>query len=63
MPNQPSTPLRTVRVAPEVWDAAKERATLNDETVSDVIRRALVEYVMLPPLSTAPGQKSTNSAK
>ncbi|MBN0040193.1 hypothetical protein JN535_08440 [Cellulosimicrobium cellulans] len=39
------TTLRNVRVADEVWEAAKERAAENDETVSEVIRRALVEYI------------------
>jgi len=39
------TTLRNVRVADEVWDAAKERAAENGETVSEVVRRALVEYI------------------
>jgi len=38
------TPLRAIRVAPEVWGPAQERAAENDETVSDVVRRALIEY-------------------
>lgn len=43
------TTLRNVRVADEVWLPAKEQAERNGETVSDVVRRALVEYVMTPP--------------
>ena len=39
------TTLRNVRVDADLWDAAKERAEENGETVSDVIRRALAEYV------------------
>lgn len=39
------TRLRNVRVPDEVWQAAKERAEENGETVSDVVRRALEEYV------------------
>lgn len=39
---------RVVRVSDEVWDAAKSRAEANGETVSDVIRRALVDYAQLP---------------
>jgi len=39
------TTLRNIRVADEVWLPAKERAQQNGETLSDVVRRALVEYV------------------
>lgn len=39
------TTLRNVRVPDEIWDAAKEQAEANGETVSDVVRRALVEYI------------------
>lgn len=44
MPKFPKV-IRNVRVEPRVWDAAKRAADLNDESVSDVIRRALNEYV------------------
>jgi hypothetical protein len=43
------TALRNVRIADKVWLPAKERAAENGETVSDVVRRALVEYVTPPP--------------
>ena len=36
---------RTVRIAPEVWDAARAVAAERGETVSDVIRACLIEYV------------------
>ena len=39
-----NTPLRALRIAPEVWESAQERAAENGETVSDVVRRALIEY-------------------
>lgn len=39
------TTLRNVRVPDEIWDAAKGQAGANGETVSDVVRRALVEYI------------------
>jgi hypothetical protein len=39
------TPLRNVRVADELWDAAKERAAENGETLTEVIVRALRRYV------------------
>ena len=47
MPNQPrpGNPARAVRVEDELWHAAQERAAERGETVSDVIRRALLRYV------------------
>jgi predicted HicB family RNase H-like nuclease len=45
VPNQPATPNRTVRVPDELWEAAKRRAADRDETVTDVIIRALTRYV------------------
>ncbi|NOV98192.1 hypothetical protein [Isoptericola halotolerans] len=42
-----------MRVSDEVWTAAREQAEKNGETVSDVVRRALVEYV-----TTSPPQES-----
>ena len=38
------TDRRTVRIAPELWERAGRVAVSNDETLSDVIRRALTEY-------------------
>lgn len=49
MARETHTPLRNVRVSDEVWQPARERAAENGETVSDVVRRALVEYVTTPP--------------
>lgn len=45
VPNQPKTPKRTIRVPDELWQAAKDAASDNAETVTDVILRALVRYV------------------
>lgn len=39
------TPIRTVRIEPELWDAAQEEAERRHETVSDAIRRSLRRYV------------------
>lgn len=36
--------LRSFRVADEIWEAAQEAAAARDESVSDVLRRALREY-------------------
>lgn len=44
MPDQPKTPLRAVRISQEVWAAAQAKAHERGETVSEVIRRALVRY-------------------
>ena len=44
MPNQPKTPIRSVRIPDEEWRAAQARATERGETVTDVIRRALRRY-------------------
>lgn len=44
-PRGPRTPIRTVRVDDELWAAALEAAARNGETVSEVVRRALVAYV------------------
>lgn len=47
MPNQPraDNPARSVRVPDDLWRAAKERAADRDETVTDVLVRALERYV------------------
>jgi ribosomal protein L14 len=39
-----STPIRTVRVPDDVWQAAQDRAAKKGETVSAVIVRALKRY-------------------
>jgi hypothetical protein len=44
MPNQPKTPIRSVRIPDEEWRAAQERAAERGETVTDLIRRALRRY-------------------
>lgn len=45
MPNQPKTKSRNVRVPDELWDEAKAKAGEKGETVSQVIIRALRNYV------------------
>lgn len=44
VPNQPATPIRTVRVPDEVWHEAQRIAADRGETVTDVIMRALRRY-------------------
>jgi predicted HicB family RNase H-like nuclease len=45
MPNRPGTKGRNVRVEDDLWALAQKRAEERGESVSDVIRRALVRYV------------------
>ena len=45
MPNQPKTRLRAVRIDDGLWQQARERAAERGESVSQVIRRALEQYV------------------
>lgn len=45
MPNAPKTPSRNVRIPDELWDAVKAKAESREETITDVILRALRRYV------------------
>ena len=45
MPNQPKTPVRSVRIPDDVWRAAQAKAAAEGETVTDVVLRALKRYV------------------
>lgn len=48
MPNQPKTPLRSVRVEEALWRAVQRKAAARGETVTDVIVRALRHYAGKP---------------
>jgi hypothetical protein len=39
------TPQKAIRVDPELWETAKQTTYRRDETISDVIRRSLQEYI------------------
>lgn len=43
------TPVRHIRIANPLWDAAKAKAEIEGRPVSDVIVEALRKYVTLPP--------------
>lgn len=45
VPNTPGTTRRTVRVADPLWQAAQKKAEQREESLSDVIRKALERYV------------------
>jgi hypothetical protein len=45
MPNQPKTPLRSIRVPDEEWLPAQKIAAERGETMTDIVRRALRQLV------------------
>jgi len=45
MPDPNHTPQRSIRVSAELWLAAQVKAAERDETVTDVLIRALKRYV------------------
>lgn len=45
VPNKPKTPIRGVRVPDSEWHPAQKKAKAEGETVTDVLRRALRDYV------------------
>lgn len=45
VPNQPRTPIRSVRIADELWEEAQAVARDRGESVSDEVRAALERYV------------------
>ena len=45
MPNAPKTPTRTIRVSSDLWTAVKDKAAIEERTVTDVIIEALKDYV------------------
>lgn len=44
MPNAPKTPIRTLRVAEEVWEPARQKAAREGRSLSEVIREFLIRY-------------------
>ncbi|WP_166790324.1 hypothetical protein [Cryobacterium sp. Hh11] len=48
MANQPKTPITGVRIPLDLKVAAQAKAASNGETLSDVVRRGLAEYVAEP---------------
>ena len=45
MPNQPKTPLKSVRIPHDLYAAAMAKAEAEGRNLSDVIREFLAEYV------------------
>lgn len=44
-PNRRGTPVRTVRIPDEMWEALRARADERGETVTDIVLRALRQYL------------------
>jgi hypothetical protein len=40
-----NTPMRGIRVSDKLWNDARKRAAKDETTVTEVIKRALMEYV------------------
>lgn len=45
MPNQPKTPLHSFRVDDELWQQVLDAARANWQTIADVLRSALRDYL------------------
>ena len=45
VPNKPKTPLKSFRIPQDLYAAAQTKAKEREESVSDVVRRALERYV------------------
>lgn len=50
VPTKRTTPQHTVAVDDALWQRVRRKAAANHETISDVIRRALVQYDRKHPL-------------
>ncbi|WP_175427993.1 hypothetical protein [Rhodococcus pyridinivorans] len=51
------TPIRTLRVDPELWDAAKAKAQAEGTTVSEVLIQALRQYTGQDKVHRFPGSR------
>lgn len=48
VPNQPKTPLKSFRIPEDLYRAAQAKAAERNESLSQVVRRALERYVKRP---------------
>ena len=56
VPNQPKTPMRSLRIADELWEAAKRAASERGETLTDAVRAGLERYVKAHERAKANGR-------
>jgi predicted transcriptional regulator len=45
VPNQPKTPMRGLRLDPDLWDAVQREAQERGVSASDVMREAIREHI------------------
>jgi hypothetical protein len=45
VPNQPKTPVRSFRIADEIYLPAQAKAKAEGESLADIVRDALIDYV------------------
>ena len=45
VPNQPKTPVRTFRLADDLWRKLKDAAKKEGVTVTDILRRLVEDYL------------------
>lgn len=45
VPNQPKTPLRSIRIPDDLWQSARDVAAARGDSLGDVIRQALTRYI------------------
>lgn len=53
MPNQPKTPLRSMRIDDDLWNAVRVKTRREGRSITSVIVRALTTYVAEGSGSTA----------
>lgn len=58
MPNQPKTPLHSFRVDDELWEQVLRAARANGQTIADVLRAALRDYLDRHPAIGQPAPRS-----
>ncbi len=56
MPNQPKTPVHSLRVDDDIWRAAQAKAEAEGRTVTGVIVAYLKRYVSTPPRTKSGGE-------
>ncbi|HTR94666.1 MAG TPA: hypothetical protein VMI73_23285 [Trebonia sp.] len=58
MPNQPKTPVHSIRVDGDLWSRAQEKAAAEGRTLTAVIAAYLKRYVSTPPRRQASAEDS-----
>lgn len=51
VPNKPATPSRSIRISDDVWELLRRIADERGESVTEVVRRAIGQYLRNYPAS------------